>query len=102
MIMSNSIIGFGTQSANGLLLYIAYYFRVTSTFIPARNCFKSLGLLLLVNSIRTGMRCCTFTKLPVELSTGTAAYLAPVAPDTAMIFPSKARPPRASTLIVAG
>ena len=41
----------------------------------------------LVKSMRTGMRCCIFTKLPAELSVGTSEYLEPVAPEMAVIFP---------------
>lgn len=36
--------------------------------------------------MRTGMRCCIFTKLPAELSVGTREYLEPVAPEMAVIF----------------
>ncbi len=36
--------------------------------------------------MRTGMRCCIFTKLPAELSVGTREYLEPVAPEMAGDF----------------
>lgn len=45
-------------------------------------------LLLLGNTILTGMRCTTFTKLPVALSGGKRLNLAPVAAAIDSIEPS--------------
>ena len=57
-----------------------------STIIPARNCVMSSGVTL-SKSMRTGMRCCTFTKFPAELSVGTNEYFEPVASDMAVTCP---------------
>ncbi len=51
-------------------------------------------------SIRTGMRCWTFTKLPAELSVGTREYFDPVASEIAVTRPRNLRPGRASTLTI--
>ena len=72
-----------------------------STIIPARRCCASSSLILII-SIRTGIRCCTFTKLPAELSVGTSEYFEPVASDIAVTFPSNTFPGKASTLMRTG
>ncbi len=69
-------------------------------FIPTRSMARSLGVLDAVKLILTGIRCCTLTKFPVELSTGTAEYLEPVASDIAATSPSKVFPANASISIL--
>lgn len=68
-------------------------------FIPAFSFSTFSFLLASVNSILTGIRCCTLTKFPVELSTGTLEYFAPVAAETAVTTPSNSYPPKASAFI---
>ena len=58
------------------------------TIMPAAS-FSLSSFDKLVKSIRTGILCCIFTKLPAELSVGTKEYLEPVAPDMAVILPLK-------------
>ena len=43
-------------------------------------------------SMRTGMRCCTLTKLPAELSVGTREYFEPVASEMAVTCPRNVLP----------
>ena len=58
----------------------------TTTIMPAAN--RSLSSFdKSVKSMRTGMRCWIFTKLPAELSVGTNEYLEPVAPDIEVTLP---------------
>ena len=51
-----------------------------------------------VKSMRTGMRCRIFTKLPAELSVGTNEYLEPVAPDIEVTLPLNSLSLMASTV----
>lgn len=51
-----------------------------------------------VKSMRTGMRCWIFTKLPAELSVGTNEYLEPVAPDIEVTLPLNSLSLMASTV----
>lgn len=57
-----------------------------STIMPALSSFMSSAVAS-TRSMRTGMRCCTFTKLPAELSVGTREYFDPVASDMAVTVP---------------
>ena len=52
-----------------------------------------------VKSMRTGMRCCIFTKFPAELSVGTNEYLEPVAPEMAVMVPVNSLSLMASTVM---
>jgi len=67
--------------------------------MPAAN-FSLSSLDKSVKSMRTGMRCCIFTKFPAELSVGTKEYLEPVAPEMAVIFPVNFLSLTASTVMV--
>ena len=66
--------------------------------MPARNSCISSGETS-SKSIRTGIRCCTLTKLPAELSVGTSEYFDPVASEMAVTVPWKVLSPSASTRI---
>ena len=63
--------------------------------MPGRNCCTSFSWGLL-NSIFTGMRCTTFTKLPDALSGGSSANLAPVAGENEVTFEIRTRAPDGS------
>ena len=79
------------------LPYVGHRRRASvSTIMPARNRAIS-SRETPSSSIRTGMRCWTFTKLPAELSVGTSEYFDPVASEMADTRPRKTRPGRAST-----
>ena len=57
-----------------------------STIMPAlKYCVSSCDRFS--KSIRTGIRCCTLTKFPAELSVGTNEYLEPVASEIAVTSP---------------
>lgn len=62
----------------------------------ARRALSSLDMS--VSSMRTGTRCCIFTKLPAELSVGTIEYLEPVAELMAVMRPLKVLSLNASTV----
>src|SRR5262249_20564949 len=66
---------------------------VTSADKPART-VKSAGRS--THSIRTGTRCTTLIKLPVALSGGNSAKLAPVPPETLATVPLSFFPGNAS------
>jgi membrane fusion protein, multidrug efflux system len=67
------------------------------TIMPAAN--RSLSSFdKSVKSMRTGMRCWIFTKLPAELSVGTNEYLEPVAPDIEVTLPLNSLSLMASTV----
>ena len=68
------------------------------TIMPAASCRFSSGERS-VKSMRTGMRCCIFTKLPAELSVGTREYFDPVAPEMAVTLPVNSLPEMASTVM---
>ena len=53
-----------------------------------------------VSEMRTGTRCCIFTKLPAELSVDTIEYFEPVAELMASILPLNVSPAKASTVTV--
>ena len=59
----------------------------------------SAGLFAGVNSMRTGTRWRTLTKLPAELSWGMRAREAPVAVEMDFTTPAKVTPGMASTVI---
>ena len=65
----------------------------TGKYIPALSCAISSEEIF-SSSIRTGIRCCTFTKFPAELSVGTKEYFDPVASEIAATSPLKIFPVR--------
>ncbi len=88
----------GTQERTGTPnSFIVIICASVSTIIPALNCAISSEEIF-SSSIRTGIRCCTFTKFPAELSVGTREYFDPVASEIAVTSPLKIFPGNASTL----
>ena len=67
--------------------------------MPARS-WPISSCEMSTRSMRTGMRCCTLTKLPAELSVGTSEYFDPVASEIAVTRPRNVRPGKASTLTI--
>jgi putative ABC transport system permease protein len=91
----------GHPGTNGYSqLFHCYHLRKASvsTIMPAlKYCVSSCDRFS--KSIRTGIRCCTLTKFPAELSVGTNEYLEPVASEIAVTSPLNIFPGNASTLI---
>src|SRR5436190_1676716 len=69
---------------------LSYFVRTVTSALDPAGTRSAAGPF---HEMRTGIRCTTFTKLPLALSGGNIEKLAPVPPERDSTFPSKSSPP---------